>query len=482
MPLERFRDRRDAGRRLAACLAHLRAERPVVLGLPRGGVPVAAEVAAALDAPLDVILVRKLGVPYQPELAMGAIGEDGVRVLNRELIARAGITDAEVARVEAAERVELERRARRFRADRPAAPLAGRTVVIVDDGLATGATARAAIQVARAHGAQRVVLAVPVAPPDTVGELETEADEVVVVLTPSHFYAIGEWYDDFSQTPDAEVIAALEEAHRRTGTVEEPHPGPPTMDAERGGQASPGSGASPVVHETVDDPEGPPSRPVTEVDAEVGVPAEDLLLPGHLHLPAGALGVVAFAHGSGSSRHSPRNRLVAARLHAAGLGTLLFDLLTPAEAADRRAVFDLPLLAARLEAATRWLAGPAGAGLPVGAFGASTGAAAALWASTAPASPIRAVVSRGGRPDLAAARLSRVRVPTLLIVGGADPVVLELNEEAARLLGGPHRLEVVPGAGHLFEEPGALETVAGLAADWFRRHLGGRPPVRPQAT
>ncbi len=449
--MARFRDRREAGRRLAAALAHLRAERPAVLGLPRGGVPVAAEVAAALDAPLDVILVRKLGVPYQPELAMGAIGEDGVRVLNRDLIARAGITDTEIARVEAAERAELERRARRFRGDRPALPLEGRTVVIVDDGLATGATARAAVQVARAHGARRVVLAVPVAPPDTVAALSADADEVVAVVRPTPFYAIGQFYDDFAQTSDEEVIATLEAARARTdppGDDTASRPGP-------SGTTSTGQAA----------PAGSP------IDREVEVPTEDLCLPGRLVVPAGAVGVVAFAHGSGSSRHSPRNRSVAARLQQAGIGTLLFDLLTPAEATDRRSVFDVPLLAARLDAATRWLAGTATGGLPVGAFGASTGAAAALWAAAEPASPIRAVVSRGGRPDLAAARLTLVRVPTLLIVGGADPVVLQLNEEAARLLGGPHRLEVVPGAGHLFEEPGTLETVAELAAAWFRRHL-----------
>src|SRR5690606_36606413 len=148
-------------------------------GLPRGGVPVAAEVAAALDAPLDVILVRKLGVPFQPELAMGAIGEDGVRVLDDHLLAATGITADQVARVERRERAELDRRAATYRACRPRVPLAGRTVVIVDDGLATGATARAAIQVARAEGARRVVLAVPVAPRDTVDDLAAVADEVV---------------------------------------------------------------------------------------------------------------------------------------------------------------------------------------------------------------------------------------------------------------------------------------------------------------
>src|SRR3954449_3324580 len=160
-----FADRADGGRRLASLLAHLRDEHPVVLALPRGGVPVAYEVARALGAPLDVILVRKLGVPVQPELAMGALGEDGVRVLNGDVLRSAGVTAAELAAVEAGQRAELERRTTGLRRRWPRIDLAGRTVIIVDDGIATGATARAACTVARAHGAARVVLAAPVAPP-----------------------------------------------------------------------------------------------------------------------------------------------------------------------------------------------------------------------------------------------------------------------------------------------------------------------------
>jgi putative phosphoribosyl transferase len=204
-----FTDRRDAGRRLAERLQHLRGTPVVVLGLPRGGVPVAFEVADALGAPLDVMMVRKLGVPFQRELAMGAIAEDGVRVLNDEVVRAAGVTAADLARVEAGERTELARRAAAFRGARPRVPLEGTTVVIVDDGLATGATARAACLAAREHGAERVVLAVPVAPSGWDDQLAGAADEYVCVDAPRRFSAVGEFYRDFSQTTDAEVIACL---------------------------------------------------------------------------------------------------------------------------------------------------------------------------------------------------------------------------------------------------------------------------------
>ncbi|MEX2631966.1 MAG: alpha/beta family hydrolase [Tistlia sp.] len=199
----------------------------------------------------------------------------------------------------------------------------------------------------------------------------------------------------------------------------------------------------------------------------------DRRLEGFLTRPAAASGLVVFAHGSGSGRFSPRNGYVAERLNRAGLATLLFDLLTEAEAADRARVFDIALLGTRVSEAVEWLAGePAVAGLPVGVFGASTGAAAALVAASALPERIAAVVSRGGRPDLAGAALPRVRCPTLLIVGGADPAVLDLNRAAAERLVCETRLEIVPGATHLFEEPGTLDRVVALATDWFRRHLG----------
>jgi len=212
------------------------------------------------------------------------------------------------------------------------------------------------------------------------------------------------------------------------------------------------------------------------VRTSVTVPAGTARLAGDLAVPEGARGVVLFAHGSGSGRHSPRNRQVAAALGQAGLATLLLDLLTEEEEAvdrDRAELrFDIALLAGRLMAAMDWLAGdPRTSALPIGLFGASTGAAAALVAAAERPLQIAAVVSRGGRPDLAGPSLGLVRAPTLLVVGGRDRVVLELNRSAAEQLGAEQRLEIVPDATHLFEEPGALERVAALAADWFRRWL-----------
>jgi putative phosphoribosyl transferase len=196
-------------------------------------------------------------------------------------------------------------------------------------------------------------------------------------------------------------------------------------------------------------------------------------ITGEVTVPPRASGIVVFAHGSGSSRFSPRNRQVAAALHGRGLATILLDLLRPDEEGTRDNVFDIELLSERLLAATAWARDQEGLSvLPVGYFGASTGAAAALTAAARPEAGIGAIVSRGGRPDLAGALLEEVRAPTLLIVGGRDEVVLELNREASRRLGGPVELAVVPEAGHLFEEPGALEEVARLAGEWFATRLG----------
>jgi len=210
--MRRFDDRADAGRQLASRLAFLCGDDVVVLGLPRGGVPVAFEVAKALRAPLDVLLVRKLGVPAHPELAFGAIGEGGVRVIGDDVVRQAELSDQEMAAVENKEWAELQRRSKRFRGDHRRIPLQGRTAVIVDDGIATGATAQAACQVARAEGARRVVLAVPIAATDAAGQFASYADDLVCLQTPVRYFAVGQGYRNFAQTTDDEVIALLDRA------------------------------------------------------------------------------------------------------------------------------------------------------------------------------------------------------------------------------------------------------------------------------
>jgi putative phosphoribosyl transferase len=412
-----FSDRHEAGRLLAQAVRDARVEDAAVVGLARGGVVVAAEVAAALGVQVDALAVRKVRHPLQPEYALGAVAP-GVVFVRPGIDVAPHVADAAVAEASAAA-AELDRRLHTHRG--PVA-VRGRACVLVDDGLATGATMVAAIRWARRCGASRVVVAVPVGPAETLRTLAREADTVVAVEAPETIFAVGEWYEDFGEVSDAEVVALL------AGAVD---------PAERA----------------------------------VVIDAGGVELEGDLTLPASTAGIVVFAHGSGSSRRSPRNRSVARRLHADGLGTLLFDLLTPEEGRDRRLVFDIALLAARLAAATaRLRARPETAALPMGYFGASTGAGAALWAA-ADDGGVRAVVSRGGRPDLAGPRLAAVRAPTLLVVGGADEMVRGLNERAREALAGPAEVVVIPGATHLFEEPGALEQVADLAAGWFRRHL-----------
>lgn len=207
---DRFDDRCEAGRRLADALAPLASEHPVVVALPRGGVPVAREVADALGAPLEILAVRKLGAPHNPEYGIGAIAEDGTRVFDPEALAVLGIDGGVLDAIVARESAELSRRVEAYRGDRPPRPLAERTVIVVDDGVATGVTDTAALRAIRRQGPDRLVLAVPVCAPESAARLREEADEVVCLLEPPLLYGVGQWYRDFSQVGDDEVIAALD--------------------------------------------------------------------------------------------------------------------------------------------------------------------------------------------------------------------------------------------------------------------------------
>jgi putative phosphoribosyl transferase len=427
-----FVDRFDGGRQLAEELRPAHGEDAVVVGLARGGVEVAAEIARALHLPLDALAVRKVGHPFEPEYAIGAVTPGGGEYLR----GHDGLTEGQVASAFAAAARQADALDARLHADRPPISIAGKTCLLVDDGLATGATMMAAVDWARSQEASRVVVAVPVGAAETVARLREEADEVVTVEEPVDFMAVGFWYQDFRPVDDARVIALLEEVNQ---------------------PAARSSGGT------------------------VLIPAGAVTLPGDLTVPDVPAGLVIFAHGSGSSRLSPRNQLVAGALNQASLATLLFDLLTEEESSSRENVFDIPLLASRLLAADAWARRQPVGGSPIGYFGASTGAAAALWAAAELGTAVSAVVSRGGRPDLAGQRLPLVTAPTQLIVGSLDDVVIGLNREAAKLLSCKHELAIVPGATHLFEEPGALEIVAEHATRWFSTHLAGIAALPPDS-
>jgi len=439
MPEGGFTDRTEAGRKLAERLEAMSPPNPVVYALPRGGVPLALEIARVLKAPVDVLLVRKIGAPGHPELALAAVvdGEAPQTVVNEEVREATGATGAYLSSARERELTEIQRRRAAYLGGRSPLSPKGKTAIVVDDGLATGATAKAAIRALKQQGAQKVILAVPVSPLDTLADMQTEADEVVCLLPAANFWGVGQFYRDFHQLTDEETVALLRQAW--------------DLDS---------------------------SDPPAVARQEVRVPP--LELAADLQTPETPRGVIVFAHGSGSSRLSPRNRAVADDLNRRGFATLLLDLLTESEAGQRRNVFDIDLLAERLAQAVAWIdLHPKLASLPLGMFGASTGAGAALKAAARLGERVGAVVSRGGRPDLAGeADLSKVMAPTLLIVGGDDHGVIELNRAAIAVMGCKKALKLVPGATHLFEEPGTLEAVMRLAGDWFERASAGDPPGR----
>lgn len=438
-----FENREDAANRLAEALAPYAGSKPLVLSIPRGGVPLGRIIADALGGELDVVLVRKLGAPDNPEFAIGAIDEQGRMMLSRGF---------EVLRPsesylyqEARRQLELihERRAH-YRPGKKAVSCSSRTVIVVDDGLATGSTMTAALDAVRAQQPKRLICAVPVAARDSLQLVASHADEVVCLATPEPFIAVGRFYRDFSAVGDDEVISLL---NKKVAESRSENHEPGKKSRSRLIRVNSGSGT----------------------------------MEGELVLPEAAKGIVLFVHGSGSSRHSPRNIMVAKALNNAGFATLLFDLLTQQEDRVAEARFDISLLATRLETMLDWVLREEDVShLPIGLFGASTGAAAALRVAASRPEAIYAVVSRGGRPDMAgASSLSKVRAPVLLIVGSRDSEVLELNRLAQDHMPSSAKIMVIPGATHLFEESGALEQVSLAATDWFARFITGDSKIHP---
>jgi putative phosphoribosyl transferase len=413
-----FATRQEAAEELSLDLAEFKNKNPLILGIPRGAVPMSRIVAERLNGDLDIILVHKIGYPAQPEFAIGSVSEDG-DILLGDGGRRMGMTIQDLEPLARQELEALKKKRAEFAPDGRKVDPAGRIVIIVDDGIATGATMEAAIKSLLRHNAKKIVVATPVASPEAAKRLQDRSVETHILQTPEIFYAVGQFYEEFPQVTDEEVKLAL-----------------------RGYR--------------------------NQVNIDLG---EKTILHGFLDVPNEPRGVIIFAHGSGSGRLSPRNQFVARRLNQSGFVTLLADLLTESEAQSRSNVFDIELLTNRLSALAHWVGHqPRFAMLPIGLFGASTGAGAAIECAAHDTITISSVVSRGGRPDLAPS-IGAVEAPTLLIVGSNDEGVLELNQQALEQLNCEKKIEIVPGATHLFEESGTLEQVAELATDWFSHHM-----------
>jgi len=415
-----FRDRIDAGEELAAVVKERHFETPVVLGIPRGGVPVAAVVARAINSELGVVVARKLGAPGNPELAIGATTESGASYINAAVATAAGASEQYLEAEKEKQIREARRREELFDGRRrPAAK--GRTVIIVDDGVATGATAIAAVRAMKAEGAERVVLAIPVGPPEMLDLLREEADEVICLCEEEDFWAVGQFYVNFDPVSDEEVLDTLD-----------------TFEA------------------------GPVADPARRVE----ITREGVELAGVFSTPGGAgpFPLVIFVHGLGSGKDSPRNVVIANHLVDAGIATLLFDLSGHGESSDDpRGGFEAYVSDA--EAAFAWALGqdevqPGSIGIAGSSLGATIAATALAEGRLQP----KTMVLRA--PPLEPQAFRRIHIPALVLIGSEDP----LREDVVRGVQGCPGLMLsqIEGASHLFEEPGTLQEALDRTVEWFR--------------
>ncbi len=429
-----FNDRKHAGQLLGEKLLSYKTHNPIILCLPRGGVAVGVEIATLLSASLEVLIVRKIGAPFQSELAVGALCEDDVPIWNEHILSRTGLKPDDLSDTISKESKKIKHQIQTFRGGRKFSEITNKVVIVVDDGLATGATASAAVRYLKKKGAAKIILAVPVAASSSARQLRGKVDELVILEERTDLTSVGQWYKDFSEVTDEQVVSLLAKDQNKND--------------------------------------------FKNFIQDLEIPVGQITLGGDLATFSSMKALIIFAHGSGSSRKSQRNQMVASQLNKAGFGTLLFDLLTDEEAKNRKNVFDIDFLSQRLASVTRWIRQqPDLKVIQMGYFGASTGAAAALQAAStlSESDSVYAIVSRGGRPDLAGQALDFVSIPTLLLVGSKDDDVLELNQHAQRLLKNS-KLSIIPGATHLFEEPGTLDEVSKQAIQWFKDHLVSPKP------
>jgi putative phosphoribosyl transferase len=426
-----FADRHDAGKRLAALLHERRFEDPLVIGIARGGMPVAAEVARTLGAPLDIVVVRKIGVPWNRELAIGAVAEDGLVMVDRVAVGELGLSPQDVDAAVANALEELADEIDRLRCGRPRVGVHGRTVILVDDGLATGRIAQAAINALRKRGALRITLALPVAAPESLQALAARVDDAVCAAAPRHLRNISQWYEDFRPTSDQELLALLCE---HTGTIERS----------------------------------------ALIEAAGALPAHGQLFvpwsaPGH--------GVIVFAPSASGGASADLAPLLAARLQHAGFATLT---LAPPQADPHRREDphgDVTVTAALMRAATDWLRSqPESARLPIGYLAGGAAAAGAVVAAARLRSSIGALVAYASRLDLAGSALAALQAPTLLIVPEQDRELIALTRAAREAMRCESRIALLTGRSPLALAESSQQALAALIIDWFARHISEPPP------
>ncbi len=447
-----FKNRNQAGKLLAKELKNISLDRDntVVIALPRGGVPVAYQVAKELNLPLDIFCVKKIGYPSNPELAMGAVTEDGETYINQSLKFSSGLSNDTIESLRIRTYEKAKEQTMRLRGNRAAMNIQGKSILLIDDGIATGATVEAAIKLLHQKGAKEIILAVPVASKQASRKLSPAVDKFIALDIPERFHAVGQWYQEFQQVDDQEVIEILQQRRQDSPLLE--------------------SSSSEITSK------------MTIEDITISYGSNQL--HGRVRLVPAAKAWIVFAHGSGSSHLSTRNNWVAQQLNEAGFSTLLFDLLTPQEDLNYRKRFNIGMLAERLSFTVNWLIKSSYylPNTPIGLFGASTGAAAALVCAAEEQDrlPLYTIVSRGGRPDLAGSKnLAAVSMPTLLLVGDNDFEVIELNRNALKKLSEGY-MELIPGATHLFEEPGTLADVANRTCMWFDEQLVYQAPIKQE--
>lgn len=419
-----IKDRKHAGNLLADILEKdYNPFNTVVLTLPKGGVPVGDVIAEQLKLPLDILLVKKITLPENPEFAIGALAEDEEPIWNDKSTQYYSIGDKRKKDLAFFVRDEINQKSKLWRVEKRPVSLKNKHIILVDDGLATGLTMHAAITFLRNKKVKSITVAVPVASKQAVSLLKHDIDKLVILKTPEPFVSVGQWYQNFEQVSDEEVINTL-------------------------------SGVNGSSSKTM----------------SVKIPLDYEDLNGELFIPSKAKGVIIFAHGSGSTHKSVRNKKVARALNELGFATLLFDLLTKNESHIRANVFDIGLLTKRLKIATDWVQkNKELKALPISYFGASTGAAAALNCA-AHDDKISSVICRGGRTDMATSDLSNIQASVLLIVGANDKDVLEINQQSQQQLNFC-KLVIIENAGHLFEEPGCLDEVIDYSCNWFLKTM-----------